>query len=126
MNITRVNNAPEYQAAGHFDMRLQRLQGHEAGAAEQLWLGLSTLAPGGHTTLEPSPMEKHYVVLEGSVTLLSELKGQHTQAVLHQWDSACYAPGEKRQLFNHSDKPARVLLAMPLQAPVLAAPKETP
>ncbi len=107
-------------------MSMQRLQGHEAGPAVQLWLGLSTLAPGGHTTLDPSPMEKHYVVLEGSVTLVSELNGQRTEAVLHVWDSARYAPGEKRQLINLTDKPARVLLAMPLQAPVDAAQKETP
>ncbi|HSI56112.1 MAG TPA: cupin domain-containing protein, partial [Ideonella sp.] len=67
MNVTRFDAAPEYAAPNHFDMRCVRLQGREAGPAEQLWLGVSTLAPGGHTTLDASPIEKHYVVLEGEL-----------------------------------------------------------
>ena len=117
MNITRFADAPDYEAPGHVDMRCQRLQGREAGPAVQLWLGVSTIAPGGHTTLDPSPMEKHYVVLEGELTLVSELDGVTTRAVLRPLDSVRYAPGEKRQLVNHSDDQSRVLLAMPLHAP---------
>ena len=58
-------------------------------------------------------MEKHYVVLEGEVTLASELAGVQTEAVLRRHDSACFAPGEKRQLINRSNAPASILLAMP-------------
>ena len=61
-------------------------------------------------------LEKHYVVLEGELTLVSELDGVATRAVLHALDSVRYAPGEKRQLVNHSNDQARVLLAMPLHA----------
>ena len=51
MNITRLNQAPEYIAPNHFDMQCLRLQGREAGPAVQLWMGLSILKPGGHTSL---------------------------------------------------------------------------
>jgi len=117
MHVTRFEAAPEYVAPNHFDMRCVRLQGREAGPAEQLWLGVSTLAPGGHTTLESSPIEKHYVVLEGELTLVGEIDGTPEQAQLTRFDSCRFAPGEKRQLINRGERDARVLLAMPLAPP---------
>jgi quercetin dioxygenase-like cupin family protein len=121
MHVTRIEAAPEYQAPNHFDMTCLRLQGREAGPAEQLWLGLSIIEPGGRTGLDPSPMEKHYVVLEGELTLVGELGGVHTEAVLRAHDSCRFAPGEKRQLINHGSGIAKVLLAMPLEPPRGAA-----
>jgi uncharacterized cupin superfamily protein len=118
MHVTRLDAAPEYQAPNHYGMRCLRLQGREAGPAEQLWLGLSIVEPGGHTDSSASPMEKHYVVLDGELTLLGELPdGTRTQAVLRAGDSCRFAPGEKRQLHNHSEGIARVLLAMPFDPP---------
>ena len=117
MNVTRFDAAPEYAAPNHFDMRCVRLQGREAGPAEQLWLGVSTLAPGGHTTLDASPIEKHYVVLEGELTLVGERDGVRSEQRLGRHDSCRFAPGEARQLINHSELPAMVLLAMPLAPP---------
>lgn len=118
MHVTRFHAAPEYLAPNHFDMRCLRLQGREAGPAEQLWLGVSVIAPGGHTGLDASPLEKHYVVLDGELALVGEHEGRRDKAVLSRWDSCRFAPGEKRQLINRSEQPATVLLAMPLQAPV--------
>ena len=116
MNITRFDQAPTYLAPNHFDMKCLRLQGHEAGPSQTLWMGLSQIAPGGHTSLDASPLEKHYVVLEGELTLVSEREGVKTEAVLLRLDSACFAPGEKRQLVNRSQHPASILLAMPYPA----------
>ncbi len=113
MNITRFKKAPEYKAPNHFDMTCLRLQGHEAGPSKALWMGVSQIQPGGHTGLDGSPMEKHYVVLSGEVTLVSELNGVVTEAVLKVHDSACFAPGEKRQLINKTNEMASILLAMP-------------
>jgi uncharacterized cupin superfamily protein len=113
MNITRFSQAPVYVPPNHFDMQCVRLQGHEAGPSQALWMGVSTIEPGGHTHLDGSPVEKHYVVLEGEVTLVSELHGQKSEAVLHKHDSACFQPGEKRQLVNRSSHAASILLAMP-------------
>ncbi|GAA0491789.1 cupin domain-containing protein [Pigmentiphaga sp. GD03639] len=118
MNVTRYPEAPVYEAPNHFDMRCVRLQGREAGPAEQLWLGVSTLEPGGHTSLDGSPMEKHYVVLEGELTVVSELDGVRQEATLARLDSCRLAPGEKRQLINRSGRTASVLLAMPFSPPV--------
>jgi hypothetical protein len=113
MQITRFKNAPHYHAPNHVDMRCLRLQGHEATQTQHLWMGISQVLPGGHTGLDASPMEKHYVVLQGELVLISELDGQTTQATLAVHDSVSFAPGEKRQLVNQSNVVATVLLAMP-------------
>lgn len=126
MNVTRIAAAPEYTAPRHFDMTCLRLQGREAGPAEQLWLGLSIIAPGGRTALDPSPMEKHYVVLEGELTLVGELDGVQQQARLAPLDSCRFAPGEKRQLINHGPTTAKVLLAMPFEPPAQTPVRQTP
>jgi mannose-6-phosphate isomerase-like protein (cupin superfamily) len=123
MHVTRIEAAPEYQAPNHFDMRCLRLQGREAGPAEQLWIGMSIIQPGGRTGLDPSPMEKHYVVLEGELTVVGELPDQPAeQTVLGVQDSCRFAPGERRQLINHTDRVARVLLAMPFEPPTPKTP----
>ncbi len=117
MNITRLNQAPEYVAPNHFDMQCLRLQGREAGPAVQLWMGMSILEPGGHTSLDGSPMEKLYFVVQGELTEVSELNGVPTREALHTFDTCRFAPGEKRQIINHTQQEARILLAMPFDPP---------
>jgi hypothetical protein len=60
MHVTRIEQAPAYEAPNHIDMRCLRLQGKEAGPSQQMWMGMSQLLPGGHTGLDASPMEKLY------------------------------------------------------------------
>ena len=117
MHVTRIDQAPAYEAPNHFDMRCLRLQGKEAGPSEQMWMGMSQILPGGHTGLDGSPMEKLYVVLEGRVHVIGELDDQRDEQELGPWDSCRFAPGEKRQLVNRSNKPAVIVLVMPNQPP---------
>jgi mannose-6-phosphate isomerase-like protein (cupin superfamily) len=110
MDITRFEAAPAYQAPGHTDMRMFRLQGREAGPADTMWLGVSHILPGGGTTLDASGVEKMYVVLDGEVTISN---GSET-VTLGPWDSCRIAPNEGRQLSNRTNRIATVLLCMPL------------
>jgi quercetin dioxygenase-like cupin family protein len=110
MNVVRFDDAPPYEAPGHTDMRMVRLQGREAGPSDTLWLGISTLAPGGGTTLDASPIEKMYVVLDGAVTISNGAE----EAILEPHDSCRIAPNERRALRNDTQNPAVILLAMPL------------
>src|SRR5271168_2539368 len=119
MHVTRLDRAPACDAPGHAGMRMLRLQGREAGPADQLWLGLSYLLPGGGTTLDASNIEKMYVVLEGEVVVSNGAE----EATLGQWDSCRIAPGEARALSNRTNRPAAILLAMPLEPP---APRAAP
>ena len=114
MNITRFAKAPEYFPPDHEGMRCVRLQGHEAGPAERLWLGVSIIEPGGHTDLRGSGVEKHYVVLKGEVTFRTQRPGAPVEEhVLREMDSVRLAPDETRQILNRGNEPATVLLAMP-------------
>lgn len=110
MHIVRFDEAPSYDAPGHALMQMARLQGREAGPTDAVWLGISTIAPGGGTTLDASGVEKLYVVLDGTVTVSN---GQD-KVSLGRWDSCRIAPGEGRQLSNDTDKDASILLVMPL------------
>jgi hypothetical protein len=122
MHVTRFANAPPYEAPGHAHMRMVRLQGREAGPTDSFWIGVSIIKPGGGTTLDASHLEKIYVVLDGEIILSN---GQD-ETKLARWDSCRIAPFEKRQLRNMSDRPASVLLAMPLHEPPAAATIKPP
>ena len=113
MNVTRFKDAPAYFPAEHFDMRCLRLQGHEAGPATQLWMGMSQILPGGHITPSASPIEKIYFVVEGELTV----ETPEGAAVLQAYDSCRIAPCESRALYNKTNRPVMVLLAMPLEPP---------
>jgi glyoxylate utilization-related uncharacterized protein len=112
VKLTRYRDAPAYFPPNHEGMHCLRLQGHEAGPSDTLWLGMSHLLPGGGTTLDASGVEKLYVVLEGEVTIATE----EGEQVLRRYDSARLAPGEKRALRNNTNHPASILLAMPYQS----------
>lgn len=109
MNVTPFDSAKAYFPANHDGMYCLRLQGHEAGPSDTLWLGVSHILPGGGTTLDSSPVEKHYVVLDGEVVVITE----QGETVLRQYDSCRLAPHQKRALKNRSNHPATILLAMP-------------
>jgi quercetin dioxygenase-like cupin family protein len=113
MHVTLLKDAKPYEAPGHHDMRMLRLQGRDAGPADTLWLGMSQILPGGGTTSESSPQEKMYVVMEGELTVVAD----GGEAVLGPWDSCRIAPHEKRSLQNRTNRPVVVLLAMPLPPP---------
>jgi quercetin dioxygenase-like cupin family protein len=117
MQVTRLSDAPTYEAPNHIDMRCLRLQGKEAGPSTQMWMGMSQILPGGHTGLDGSPMEKLYLVLEGELEVIGELDGQRWVERLGPWDSCRFAPGEKRQLRNPGHRPAVVVLVMPNAPP---------
>ena len=120
MHVVRFAEAPAYEAPGHLDMAMLRLQGREAGPADRLWLGVSIIAPDGGTTLDASGLEKFYVVLDGKVSISNGKQEVH----LSRWDSCRIAPHEARQLRNRSGNPATILLAMPLPyTPSASAPK---
>ncbi|HEY4073376.1 MAG TPA: cupin domain-containing protein [Herbaspirillum sp.] len=113
MNLTRFGAAQQYFPPNHEGMYCMRLQGREAGPADTVWMGVSHILPGGGTTLDASPVEKFYVVLEGHVTIVTE-NGEETLAT---HDSCRLAPGEKRALKNRTNLPATILLVMPFEKP---------
>lgn len=91
-------------------MRCLRLQGREAGLSDTIWLGMSQILPVGHTSLDASPIEKIYFVIDGELTI----ETAESETVLYPFDSCRIASNEGRALKNHTSRNAVVLLAMPL------------
>lgn len=108
MEVTRISEARGYTAPEHFDMACLRLQGKEATGARSMWMGLSHLLPGGHTSLKASRQEKLYLVISGHVTLSNGAE----EVVLGPMDSCHFAADEARALRNDTTLPATILLIM--------------
>ncbi|MCI3208606.1 MULTISPECIES: cupin domain-containing protein [Pandoraea] len=113
MHLVRYRNAPGYDAPGHANMEMRRLQGREAGPSDTAWIGTSLIEPGGGTTASASDVEKFYVVIEGELLIRTGLGDDTSTAVLGPLDSCRIAAGEARELRNVSTRPCRVLLVMP-------------
>ncbi len=108
MKVTRLTEAQRYDAPEHYDMACLRLQGKEASDTKAMWVGMSQILPGGHTSLKSSLQEKIYICVEGEVTLRTDTE----ETVLGPLDSCVLAPGEPRALENRTNRPAMVILVM--------------
>jgi len=109
MKITRFDEAQPYVAPNHYEMRSLRLQGFEPGGPETFWTGLSHFLPGGGAGPDSSPLEKVYVVLAGELTVIVD--GRAT--VLRALDSCCIQGNEVREVKNHGNAVASMLVVMP-------------
>lgn len=117
MHVVEFQKAPTYEAPGHLKMSMRRLQGKEAGPTDSIWIGLSTIEPGGGATASASEAEKFYVLLEGSLVVKAGQGDGRTTVLLEPLDSCRIAPGEFRELRNESNEVCKVLLVMPQQKP---------
>ena len=109
MEITRIDDARQYEAPGHFNMVARRLQGMDASGAESCSVAFSTFAPGGGAENSATPFEKLYVVLSGEITV-NVADGSYT---LRRHDSCRIEPNEERTMLNESNEPAEVLVIIP-------------
>ncbi len=109
MKITRFADAKPYVAPNHFEMRSLRLQGFEEGGPTQFWTGISHFLPGGGAGPDSSPLEKVYVMLEGSLTINSG----GNEVILSAKDSCCIPGGETRSVMNNGNDVATMLVVMP-------------
>src|SRR5271156_1100021 len=108
MNVTRAPEAPVYTAPLHHGVSAMRLQGHEAGPTERLWVGLSTYHPGGIAQTAPAREETVYVVIDGELVVMAD----GTETVLGRFDSVHFARGEVRSLENRSGREAVLLVVI--------------
>jgi quercetin dioxygenase-like cupin family protein len=114
MHVTRITDAKPYEAPKHFDMRGLRLQGYEASPTERFWVGLSHFLPAGGAESDATPLEKVYVVIDGTVTVSTD----EGKSDLGPLDSCHLSAGERRSIVNNTNCPASMLVVMPY-------PKET-
>ena len=100
-------DAPAYEATKHFGAATYRLQHRDLSGVQGFWVGLSYFLPGGGAEMDSSDTEKVYVVLSGSVTVISE-DGKEYE--LGPQDSIYIPPNVKRRIVNKSKAPAAMLV----------------
>jgi glyoxylate utilization-related uncharacterized protein len=66
----------------------------------------SYFQPNGGADMSPSPKERVYYVVKGSITV----NGPGEQHVLNEGDMIYIAPGEERDMVINNGKPAEVLV----------------
>jgi uncharacterized cupin superfamily protein len=113
MHVTRFDQARSYDAKGHFSMLGLQLQGGAASTTDGVTVSLSYFLPGGGADRSASPTEKFYVVLEGSITVLTDAGEEN----LGPLDSCRLAPGEARAIVNRNNVITKMLV-------VISAPRE--
>lgn len=109
MQVSRLSDVEPYDAPNHFGCSSFRLQGFDASAAENFWVGLSHFLPGGGCDHEATPLEKVYVVTDGEITVITD-EGEATLAA----GDSCHIPaGEVRSVANRTNLPASMVVVMP-------------
>ncbi len=111
MRITRHAGAPGYVAPAHHDVATMRLQGHEAGATERFWVGLSYYLPGGGADEAPTSEETVYVVLDGTLVVRADGREEEVGPL----DSVHLPKGTRRRVDNRSPYPATLLVIIAIR-----------
>lgn len=109
MHVTRIADAAPYDAPKHHNMVGLRLQGWDVSPTEGFWIGLSQFLPGGGAESDATPLEKVYVVIDGTVTIITD----EGETELGPLDSCHLEPGERRSIENRTNHTASMLVAMP-------------
>ena len=123
MEIVRATTAPAYEAPRHFGMSTHRLQGAGASSAVAFTIGLSQALPAGGAELSASPLERVYLVLEGTDRSKTAIviSGHYDSMCSDIMDSSCDAPGAD----DDASAPEPVRPSTPPGMPPGSAPPST-
>ena len=108
MQITRYTDAKPYDAKAHNSMVALRLQGLEASDIAAFSCSLSHFLPGGGAEFAASANEKVYVVLSGTITVITN-DGEHE---LGPMDSCAIGIDEPRAIENRSNDVSTMLVVV--------------
>lgn len=110
MDIVKFGDAPFYTLPDHEDVVARRLQGGQASAAAFALVGHSYLRDGAVVPMGAGPIDKVYVVIEGTLVIEQADGARH---VLAPMDSIFIAAGEARAVRNESGAPAVMIVITP-------------
>ena len=112
MKKVEVNQASQYDAAGHFNMTAIRLHGTEETGATKFTVGFSHFLPGGGAEWSASGTEKVYICVEGEITV----KFENETVVLKPTDSIFIGANEGRSIVNATNFPASMYVIINIPA----------
>jgi len=106
--IVRKEDAYEYQAPGHYDVKATRLHNPEDVNDGSMIMGLSHFEPGGGCEFGNNPMESIYYIISGEMTL----KTDDEETVLHEGDTFHCGGGTNKSVVNTGSGVTQMLVAL--------------
>jgi|TARA_Y100000739_G_C20263304_1_gene308821 quercetin dioxygenase-like cupin family protein len=109
MNIKHFDDAKPYEAPNHQNCHSVRLAGFEDYGPENFWVGHSQFLSGGGAGPDTSPLEKVYVITNGSLTIIVD--GQEKTA--NKGDTVFIPGGKEREIRNQTNDVVSMIVIMP-------------
>ena len=108
MKIIRKNEYAGYEAAGHFNVKCERIHAPQMSGTEHLIMSVSCFEPGGgaETAAVGAGAELIYYIAKGEM----ELTTPEGKTILRAGDSAYFKAGDERSVLNVSSEPAEMLV----------------
>lgn len=111
--VTRANEAVNYEAPGHFDVRTTRLHAPADVNGGTIVNGLSHFLPGGGAHVAPARFEMIYYIISGEMTVeMYDDNDKMEKYCLHAGDSVHFGAGTKRGCLNTGVVTAQMLTIM--------------
>ena len=111
--ITRKNEAYNYEAPGHFDVRTTRLCDPQDVNSGGITMGLSHFLPGGGCDYGSNARESIYYIVEGQMYLESEVDTENeVKTTLYAGDTYHCGPNTKKSVVNNGTTSAQMLVVL--------------
>tara|TARA_B100001173_G_scaffold299651_1_gene298422 strand:+ start:225 stop:572 length:348 start_codon:yes stop_codon:yes gene_type:complete len=109
MYIKSFNDAKPYEAPNHQKCHSVRLAGFEDYGPGNFWVGHSQFLPGGGAGPDSSPLEKVYVISQGSLTI--RVDGE--EKIANPGDTVFIPGGKEREIRNETNQTVVMMVIMP-------------
>ena len=109
MYIRTVNDAEHYETHNHQKCHAGSLAGFEYYGSKNFWVGYSRLLPGGGAGPDSSPLEKVYVIINGSLTI----KVDGNTKIANPGDTVFIPGGKEREIRNETNEVVIMNVVMP-------------
>ncbi|MDR1329886.1 MAG: cupin domain-containing protein [Oscillospiraceae bacterium] len=111
--ITRRDEAYNYEAPGHFDVRTTRLHDPKDVNQGGITIGMSHFLPGGGCNYGANAKETVYYIAEGEMYLESEVgTPDEVKTTLYPGDSYHCGPGTKKSVVNKGPDSCKMLVVL--------------
>ena len=109
MYVKKLKDAKAYEAPNHQKCHSVRLAGFEDYGPENFWVGHSQFLPGGGAGPDTSPLEKVYVISQGSLTIRVDGK----EKLANPGDTVFIPGGKEREIRNETNETVIMTVIMP-------------
>ncbi len=109
MYVKELKDTEQYEAPNRQKCHSVRLAGFEEYGPKNFWVGHSQFLPGGGAGPDSSPLEKVYVITQGSLTI----KVDGDTKIANPGDTVFIPGGKEREIRNETNEVVIMHVVMP-------------